>query len=420
MRHFFFMLLLRNMISSILKFNETLSSSSEVVNPTIMAKINQTWPKLPFTRLAKSADYHIASKELADKLVAKYTHFVLIGIGGSSMGARCIGEITGKKNIYFLDNVDSAEFSHIWSEVKPHLTKTAFICVSKSGSTIEILWNFSQLENLAKEQGCDIIQQSYYVSELTSNPLSNFARKHNRPLLEVPVDIGGRFSVLSPVGLLIAGICGLDITEMQRGAAAALEDKLKVAAICGSFLDSFKRKENITLFWFYNSGFRWFGNWLQQLWAESLGKRTDRDGNPAPAFSTPMIAIGSCDQHSILQQVAHGPKDKFVCFFSFHSVESSQQSVKSVLFDEIKFMEGRNYGELIACQSKATYEALKQNGVSSEFFSLDDSDKSKSLGYLFMFFQLVVATLGEHENINAFDQPGVTLGKEITLQMLKA
>lgn len=413
------MLLLFPMISSILKFNDSLSSSSETTHPTLIAKIDQTWSKLAFTRLAKPADFHVASKKLAQELVSKYTHFVLIGIGGSSMGARCISEITGKTNIHFLDNVDSAEFTTIWNQVKPHLEKTAFICISKSGSTMEILWNYSQLENLAKTQGCDIIQQSYFVSELTTNPLSNFARKHNRPLLEVPVDIGGRFSVLSPVGLLIAGICGLDTTEMQQGAAVALEDKLKVAAICGSFLDSFKRNENITLFWFYNSSFRWFGSWLQQLWAESLGKQTDRNGNPAPAFSTPMIAIGSCDQHSILQQVAHGPKDKFVCFFSFRSVETSQLTVQNVLFDEIKFMQGRNYGELIACQSKATHEALRQNKVSSEFFSIDDSNKSKSLGYLFMFFQLVVATLGEHENINAFDQPGVTLGKEITLRMLK-
>lgn len=407
------------MISSILKFNDNSTSNSEIVNRSITDKIDQIWPNLAFTRLAKSDDYHNSSKALGAELVAKYTHFVLIGIGGSSMGARCITELSGKTNVHFLDNVDSAEFTTIWNSVKPHLAKTAFICISKSGSTIEILWNYSQLENLAKAQKCDIIQQSYFISELTPNPLANFARTHNRPLLEVPIDIGGRFSVLSPVGLVIAEICGLDSKQMQIGAAAALEEKFKIASICDSFLNSFKRDENITLFWFYNSSFRWFGSWLQQLWAESLGKKTDRNGKPAPGFSTPMIAIGSCDQHSILQQVAHGPKNKFVCFFNFNSVENSGATVPSVLFDEIKFMQSRNYGELIACQSKATYEALKQNGVSCEFFTVDDSNKAQSLGYLFMFFQLVVATLGEHENINAFDQPGVTLGKEITLKMLK-
>ncbi len=407
------------MISSILKFNDNSTSNSEIVNRSITDKIDQIWPNLAFTRLAKSDDYHNSSKALGAELVAKYTHFVLIGIGGSSMGARCITELSGKTNVHFLDNVDSAEFTTIWNSVKPHLSKTAFICISKSGSTIEILWNYSQLENLAKALKCDIIQQSYFISELTPNPLANFARTHNRPLLEVPINIGGRFSVLSPVGLVIAEICGLDSKEMQAGAAAALEEKIKIASICDSFLNSFKRDENITLFWFYNSSFRWFGSWLQQLWAESLGKKTDRNGKPAPGFSTPMIAIGSCDQHSILQQVAHGPKNKFVCFFNFNSVENSGETVPTVLFDEIKFMQGRNYGELIACQSKATYEALKQNGVSCEFFTVDDSNKAKSLGYLFMFFQLVVATLGEHENINAFDQPGVTLGKEITLKMLK-
>lgn len=372
-----------------------------------------------FHKTVNGNHYFNQSEELSSQLKKNFNQFVIIGVGGSSMGSRAIADISGAENLLFLDNVDSSEFSAVWSKISKQIDKTAFIIISKSGSTIEILWNYSQLENLAQTQfKKSLIPQSFFISELQKNPLSDFARQHQRPLLEVPVKVGGRFSVLTPVGLVIAGLCGMDIQKMREGAKQALENKTLIMQICALFQKSFQRKENITLFWFYNSNFRWFGSWLQQLWAESLGKATDRSGNPAPGFSTPVIAIGSCDQHSILQQVAHGPKDKFVCIFNFNSVEHSDLKVQNVLFEEIKFMQGRGYGELIACQSKATYEALKQNGVSSELFTIDDIDKSKSLGYLFMFFQLVVATLGEQENINAFDQPGVALGKEITLKML--
>lgn len=373
-----------------------------------------------FYKAVDEDHYFTQSEELSLFIKKNYTYFVIIGVGGSSMGSRAIAEMAVTENLIFLDNVDSFEFSVVWNKVSKHINKTAFIVVSKSGSTIEILWNYSQLENLAQANfKKSLIQQSFFISELTSNPLSDFARKHKRPLLEIPIDVGGRFSVLTPVGLVVAGLCGMDIWQLKMGAKQALEAKTLVLQICELFQKSFARGENISLFWFYNSNYRWFGSWVQQLWAESLGKKTDRNGGPAAKFSTPVIAIGSCDQHSILQQVAHGPKDKFVCFFDFKSVQKSEYKVEKVLFKEIDFMQSRQYGELITSQSKATYEALKQNGVSCELFHIDDTDKSQSLGFLFMFFQLVVATIGEHNNINAFDQPGVTLGKEISLKMLK-
>lgn len=373
-----------------------------------------------FHKVTEEDRFFTQSEELSQFLKKNYSHFVVIGVGGSSMGARAIAEMAATENLYFMDNVDSFEFSVIWSKISKHIDNTAFIIISKSGSTIEILWNYSQLEDLAQAHfKKSLVQQSFFISETTSNPLSDFAKTHQRPLLEIPHKVGGRFSVLTPVGLVIAGLCGVNLSQLRKGATQALHDKSLIAQFCGLFQKSFAREENISLFWFYNSNYRWFGCWIQQLWAESLGKKNDRDGNVAAKFSTPVIAIGSSDQHSILQQVAHGPKDKFVCIFDFKSVQTSAFAVKNVLFKEIEFMQGRTYGELITSQSKATYEALKQNNVSCELFNVDDTDKDYSLGYLFMFFQLVVATLGEYNNINAFDQPGVALGKEISLKILK-
>jgi glucose-6-phosphate isomerase len=377
-----------------------------------------------FTGLPQRQELFAKSQEVANQLISQYTQLVLIGIGGSSMGAHALHEVSGESKLtfHFLENVDAESFKNLWLKIstsKESLKKTAFLVISKSGSTIEILWNYSTLENLLAQHGLNLIEQSFFISDLGANPISDLARKHQRPLLEVPSDVGGRFSVLSPVGLVIASICGFNIEQMRKGADAAVKATSTVAQATQLFLNSFKRKEDITLFWFYHSNFRWFGAWIQQLWAESLGKKTTKSGGPAPAFSTPMTAIGACDQHSILQQVAHGPKNKFVCFYSFKSSVESELKFSSTNFQDLKFLEGRNYGDLIKYQALATAEALNKNSVSTALFNIDNSDKSYSLGYLFMHFQLVVATLGQHENVDAFDQPGVALGKELTLNLLK-
>lgn len=409
------------------KAQKTPVSQPSSLKNTINSSFDQLLQQktIGFTQIPQRKELFAESEKITSLLKQHYDQFVIIGIGGSSMGARAIVEISHCKNIHFLDNVDSVEFENIWQTLTINknpteaLKKTAFIVVSKSGSTIEILWNYSLIENLLAELGLNIIEQSFFITEKVENPLAALAKKHSRPHLEIPVDVGGRFSVLTPVGLVIAGLCGFSVNDLKVGATKALSDKKTVVESCELFLESFKRQEAITLFWFYHSNYRWFGGWLQQLWAESLGKKHKKNGEPAPDFSTPMTAVGACDQHSILQQVAHGTKNKFVCFYSFTSAEQSKRKVKSNIFKEIDFMNQRSYGELIQSQSKATEKALAQNNVSTSFFHINDENKAETLGYLFMYFQLVVATLGEHEGINPFDQPGVALGKELTLELLK-
>ena len=372
-----------------------------------------------FTQIPQRSELFESSAKLAATIKKDFSQVLVVGIGGSSMGSRAVAEISGAEHIYFLDNVDSVELMRLWKKLAIDLKKTAFLFVSKSGSTIEILWNYSTLEMLAREIGADLSAQSFFISEDNGNPIATLAREKGRPLLSVPADIGGRFSVLTPVGLVVAALAGMDLQAIQTGAAAALADQSAVTAACSHYLESFKRREVITLFWFYNSAYRWFGQWVQQLWAESLGKKDDLNGKPAPGFSTPMTAIGACDQHSVLQQVAHGSKNKFVCFFNFKSVENSSLKMKSFSFGGHDFALGKNYGALIASQEQATRDALKQTGVSTVSHSVNDENASYTLGYLFMYFQLVVAVLGLHENINPFDQPGVLLGKELALKKLK-
>lgn len=363
------------------------------------------------------------SENLVKELKKNYSNFVVVGIGGSSMGSRALVELSGSENVSFLENVDSFEFQNLWKSLNrsPEILKsTAFLVVSKSGSTIEILWNYSLLDRRMKNAGLNLVERTFFITEANGSPLAELAVRNKRPLVQVPQDIGGRFSVLTPVGLVVAGLCGFSLADLREGAKAALDNPSEVLSDCAAYLESFKRKEEITLFWFYSSAYRWFGAWLQQLWAESLGKKLTVDGKAAPSFSTPVVAIGACDQHSILQQVAHGTlKNKFVCFFSFKSAEESSLQIEKSSFSEFEFITDRNYGDLIRAQAHATEEALKQNSVSTQFVKVNDQNLSFSTGYLFMHFQLVVAVLGLHEQINPFDQPGVALGKELTLKKLK-
>jgi len=398
-------------------------------SPTISPKLEQVYQNLlnnkdiGFVDIPSRGYLFEQSEKLVQELKTNFTHFVVVGIGGSSMGARALVELSDAENVLFLDNVDTVQFKNLWKVLtrdSKTLSSTAFIVVSKSGSTIEILWNYSLLEKELKSAGINLIERSFFITEANGNPLAQLAQKNKRPVLEVPVDIGGRFSVLTPVGLVIAGLCGFSLKELQTGAKAALANKSEVLMDCQAFLNSFQRNEVVTQFWFYSSAYGWFGAWLEQLWAESLGKKTTVEGRPAPAFSMPVVAIGARDQHSILQQVAHGTqKNKFVYFYGFQSAENSELKLDKTVFPDFEFINDRSYGDLIAAQARATEEALRQNNVSTQFIKIDDRNLSFSTGYLFMHFQLVVAVLGLHEQINPFDQPGVTLGKELTLKRLK-
>ncbi|MFZ3231149.1 MAG: glucose-6-phosphate isomerase [Pseudobdellovibrio sp.] len=387
---------------------------SDVENSFEQFKLRQD---IGFVNLPFDQNALLESKKMASEILKNFSHLVLVGIGGSSMGPRALTEISHSSRISFLDNVDSAETEKVITNLND-LSKTAWLMISKSGSTIEVLWNLELINQIYSEANTPFWPNTFYITEETTSSLQQVAVKHHRPYLKIPLDVGGRFSVLSPVGLVTAEYLKLSATDILNGAQAALKDKTNIIECVAQYLESFKRKENITLFWFYNSNMRWFGSWLQQLWAESLGKKNTLTGGVATDFSTPMVSIGTCDQHSVLQQIIEGPKNKFVNIFRFNDVETSKYSVKKTSFPETEILRGLNYGELIKAEAIATEQALQLSEVSTLAFELDALD-SKNIGFLFMFFQLVIATLGEHENINAFDQPGVALGKKLTLDYLK-
>lgn len=348
---------------------------------------------------------------------AKFTKLVIVGLGGSSLGTRVIAEVFRAESLFFVDNVDALEFEALIDELGK-LKDTAWAFISKSGTTIESLCALELLDQVYKEEGLNLAENAIVISETKESSLTRWARKNNIPECEVPVDVGGRFSVLSPVGMFPAAFLGLDLEKFRVGAKRALLDTATVTQTMAQVLQSYEREEWITLLWSYNSRLKSFGGWFAQLWAESLGKAVTRSGQPAPRVSTPISAVGASDQHSILQQVMEGTKDKFVIFQRVEESEAGSMRIKKSQFSETANLEGRTMGELLRAEATATQEALVQNGVPTMTLKMKVLDE-ESLGYLFMFWQLVVAGLGEYLKIDAFNQPGVELGKVLAKAKLK-
>lgn len=377
---------------------------------------------IDFFRVPQMPELWDETKKLAEELRQNYSQLVVVGIGGSSLGPRAIHEIFYESSqahqVHFCDNTDVVAFERLLQSISD-LKKTAWVFISKSGSTLETLAAYDFTSQFYDKKGVSFIDQTYFVTEKKSNPLFNWAKQHQRPILEIPLQVGGRFSVLTPVGMLPAAFMGLDIEAFRKGALSAISMKERIVSVSAYSLESFDRQEWITLFWHYSSLMKNFGGWIQQLWAESLAKAMDRNNQTAKRASTPISAIGACDQHSILQQVVEGSKDKLVIFIRIGSAESSVEVLKQTAFPDNKYLINKGFGQILAAEAEATSIALTQSGVSNLVLYVPDLSE-KTVGFLFMFWQMVVGTVGEAMNINAFDQPGVELGKRLAKQLLSS
>ncbi|QDK46662.1 glucose-6-phosphate isomerase [Bdellovibrio sp. ZAP7] len=373
--------------------------------------------EIGFPQLVERINLWQQSHKAGSEMSSKFKKLVIVGLGGSSLGTRVIAEVFNANNMFFVDNVDALVFETLIDELGD-LKDVAWAFISKSGTTIESLCALELLDQVYKEEGLHLASNSIVISETKSSSLTDWARKHKVPECEIPVDVGGRFSVLSPVGMFPAAFLGLDLEKFRVGAKRALLDTATVTQTMAQVIQSYGREEWITLLWSYNSRMKDFGGWYAQLWAESLGKPVTRAGTPAPRVSTPIAAIGASDQHSILQQVMEGTKDKFVIFQRVDEAEGGSMRIKNAQFKETMDLQGRTMGELLRAEALATQEALVANGVSTMTLKAKALDE-ETLGYLFMFWQLVVAGLGEYLKIDAFNQPGVEAGKILAKAKLK-
>ncbi len=389
---------------------------------------------LPLLRLPARQDDLAAIGEAGARLSDGASDIVLLGTGGSSLGGQTLaqlawyavpgaGSLRAAPRLHFIDNLDPLSFEALLTSLP--LATTRFVAISKSGGTAETLMQTIAALTALKQAGLDPRNGFLGLSELARegkrNGLRDLLGKHQVPMFDHDPGVGGRFSVLSNVGLLPASALGLDIAAIRRGAAAALAPVLakkssaEVPAALGAALAvalAEGKGKSISVLMAYCDRLERFTRWYVQLWAESLGK----DGKG----TTPLAALGPVDQHSQVQLYIGGPRDKL---FTVVSVESAglgprMDSELARLAGEPGFA-GKTIGDLVAAEARATAETLANNGCPVRTLHLQRLDE-ESLGEMLMHFMLETIVAAHLIGIDAFDQPAVEEGKVLAKKYLTA
>jgi glucose-6-phosphate isomerase len=382
---------------------------------------------LPLLRLPARTDDLAALAPLVEEFRSRFAHVVVLGIGGSSLGGQTLlaladqgfGPRRGAPRVHFMENIDPASFAALFAALDPG--RTGIIVISKSGSTAEPLAQLLvSLDWLRRGLGtADIGDRVVAITEPKDNVLRRLARRHNMRVLDHDPEIGGRYAVLSNVGMLPALIAGLDAAALRQGAAAVLEATLGAPApreappALGAALSvalAERRGIRQSVLMPYVDRLASFGLWFRQLCAESLGK----DGKG----TTPIRAMGAVDQHSQLQLYLAGPPDKMFTLVVLDVAGEGERMAPDLADDrELAYLAGKTMGDLLAAEQRATAASLIGNGRPTRLFQLKRLDE-QSLGALLMHFMLETMIAADLLGVDAFDQPAVEEGKVLARQYL--
>ena len=353
---------------------------------------------------SKNFDLNLNKNEL--KRFKKFKNIVIVGMGGSSLGTKAIFSFLEekiKKKLFFLDNLNLAELQNF--KKKLDIKVTLFIIVSKSGNTLETLVNANFLKNKINKRN------SIIISERTNNLLKQFADKNNIYFIEHKNYIGGRYSVLSEVGMVPAYLMNLNIKLFRQYLSKLFNgEKKKILINSVAHLKEIYRlkKINSIIFLNYAPELNDFLFWCQQLIAESLGKNN---------FGLmPVVSIAPRDHHSLLQLYLDGPKDKL--FYIFSSNQKDSAKTNSNIFGKgFNYAENKNFNKIKLSQKKALIQALKNKKISFREFEINKSNES-TLGELFGYFMLETVFLGKALGVDPYNQPAVEEVKILTKKNL--
>ena len=355
--------------------------------------------------LSKNFKFNLKVRDL--KNFKKYKSVVIIGMGGSILGAEAIYEFLGekvKKTFYFFDDINLKK--NRFFKKKKNINKVLFIIISKSGNTIETLSNFLSL-NILKKNSKNII----VISEKNNNLLYLISKKFNLFYIEHKKNIGGRFSVLSEVGIVPAYLMGVNISKLRFNTLKYLRKKnffiLKDSVVKLANLLNTKKIKNIILL-NYAPELEKFLFWCQQLLAESLGKNN--------RGFLPMISSAPRDHHSLLQLYLDGPKDKLFYIFSAED-QSSDKIVIPKNLENISFLHNKKLQVIKKAQKKALIKTFKNNNIPYREFAINDLNENV-IGELFSYFILETILVADLTNVNPYDQPSVEQVKYLTNRIL--
>ncbi|MEM9191140.1 MAG: glucose-6-phosphate isomerase [Myxococcota bacterium] len=416
--------------------DEALASEEVAVDRAVDAVHGQVADgTLGFWDLPKERSALEACRALEAKLPSAVTDVLILGIGGSSLGARAVLHALGgppglasagagslKRNIHLPDNSDPWLFGRLLDHLKPE--HTLVVAISKSGGTVETVAQLVIARKwLTDALGTDAKAHQVFITDPEKGALRPLAAAEGIPTLAVPPNVGGRFSVLSAVGLFPAVLAGLDAEGMLNGAAAVADASGRaslrenpaalVAALHVLHHRLFGRSIHVMMP--YADALRPFAAWYVQLWAESLGKRVDLLGRRVESGPTPLPAVGATDQHAQVQLFMEGPRDKLITFVAVDRPGHDRTIPEAE--GPFAYLAGTSLHQVLEAERRGTALALAEDGRPSLTIRVGELD-GRALGGLFFLYQAATAIAGQLYGIGAFDQPGVELGKKLATGIL--
>jgi glucose-6-phosphate isomerase len=376
----------------------------------------------------------VEARTWASELPASIHHAVVMGIGGSSLGPLTIYEavhhpgtllgtpLAGQaRRLWFLDNSDPDTVRGVLDALDP--AETLYIVITKSGSTAETATQLMIAWDRASTQLGDEARNHFvFVTDPERGDLRALAGRLDVRCFDVPPDVGGRFSVLSAVGLVPCAVAGIDPVELLAGAraihrsclTAPIESNPAALFAVTAHLMDVDQKRPIHVMMPYSDRLGRVGEWFRQLWAESLGKRDATGRGIGP---TPINARGATDQHSLLQLLAEGPADKFVIFLDV--TKRAEMAVPALFGDlgSFGYLAGHTLAELIGAELKGTEASLARAGTPSVTITLDEITPGSVAALLYM-FEVATAVAGSLYGIDPYHQPGVEASKKLTCGLL--
>ena len=392
----------------------------------VLAALREAYAKstLELLRVPERRDDIDAARAAADKWRGNTTDVAVLGIGGSSLGGRALAELIPfgaqlTPRVTFFDNADPFTFASALKSFD--LRSTRFIAISKSGGTAETLSQALAAAGTIEAAGGGKYLGHHFivVTEPRPSALKSFAESIGCPVLDHPMGVGGRYAVLTMVGILPAILLGLDVEALRAGAGDVVSNMLSaksasdVPAFAGAALHHAldrDRQLRETVLWSYSDALKTFGPWWRQLWAESLGKEGQG--------STPVAALGPVDQHSQLQLFLDGPGGALYTIVTTDTKRAGPeipQARAEAL--GLSYLAGKHLGDLVAAEARATAETLARRGRPVRQIHVPKLDE-RAMGALLMHFMIETIVMGRLMGVDPFDQPAVEEGKVLARQYL--
>jgi glucose-6-phosphate isomerase len=395
--------------------------------------------KTPYRELPYDKESAEQVKEVGERFKDGCENFVVLGIGGSALGNIALQTALNpymynidsrqrtRPRIFVFDNVDPQQFGSFLNFIEDKLEKTVFNVISKSGRTAETASQFLTVRKLLLDKlgESGLKNQVITTTDTKEGTLRKITDAAGFSSLKVPDGVGGRFSVLSHVGLLSAYMGGIDIDELLEGACdmdekVSSEDFFSNPAAVNAAVNYYyynTGKRNSVMFP-YSYALKDLADWYRQLWAESLGKSENLKGQKVNIGPTPIKALGTTDQHSQVQLYREGPNDKL---FTFLEVEDFEREL--AIGDapdeasELSYLAGSDMGKLINSEKKATEFALIKDKRPCLTVSFEKISPY-TIGQFIYLFEVTTSITGELFGINTYNQPAVELGKEATFALM--